>query len=472
MTDHIVWTDRSRVEEYQSCARRRWYTYHQGGVGMSPARKSLPLAVGGSVHVGLASLLQGASEDEAVVDAITDFTRYHKALALDSAEAPQPDDLSRQLTFLGDADAAEALMRVHEQRVTEYDDWLWREQMALVEGLVRAWARRRLRPLLDEYEVLEVEREGDWELSEKWKFAPEPGLLYYAPDESPSASLRFMSRPDALLRSRADGQLYLQSFKTLSTWDVRRARDAEHDMQGLSEAVEVERRLGERVMGIRYEYLRKGYRAEDKDLSAKFGLKVWSQRSHLVRAWRGDAGWCWSYDFLKDDGSASKLYWKAWRPESTWEAMTTKEWIDLLDSTEATMSAEDTTVGLAPRELGYRSVAQAQGYTVDHPLDSLFPPPQLVYRSDDQARDWIDQIEAQERRVTEGVAAVDAATDEGERRHLLNVHFPMSRRACSYPTECVYTKVCYGGEDIQRDPMGSGLYRIREANHPQERATT
>jgi hypothetical protein len=458
MANHIVWTDRSRVEEYQSCPRRRWYTYHQGGVGMSPARKSLPLAVGGSVHVGLASLLLGVSEDDTVVDAFIDSARYYKALALDSAEAPQPDELSRQLTSLGDADAAEALMRVHEQRVTEYDSWLWREQMALVEGLVRAWARRRLRPLLDEYEVLEVEREGDWELS----VCTPANIL---------TPIRFMSRPDALLRSRADGQLYLLSFKTLSTWDVRRARDAEHDMQGLSEAVEVERRLGERIMGIRYEYLLKGYRAEDRDLSAKFGLKVWSQRSHLVRAYRGDAGWCWSYDFLKDDGSASKLYWKAWRPESTWEAMTTKEWIDLMDATEATMSAEDTTVGLAPRELGYRSAAQAQGYTSDHPLDSLFPPPQMVYRSDDQARDWVDQIEAQERRVAEGVAAVEAASDEGDRRHLLNVHFPMSRRACSYPTECVYTKVCYGGEDIQRDPMGSGLYRIREANHPQEKAT-
>ena len=53
----------------------------------------------------------------------------------------------------------------------------------------------------------------------------------------------FMSRPDALLLEKSSGQLYLQSFKTTSGWDVRRARDAEHDMQGLSEGVEVERRL-------------------------------------------------------------------------------------------------------------------------------------------------------------------------------------------------------------------------------------
>ena len=77
----------------------------------------------------------------------------------------------------------------------------------------------------------------------------------------------------------------------------------------------------------------------------------------------------------------------------------------------------------------------------------------------------------QERRVAEGTAAVMAATeDEGERRHLLNVHFPMSRRACSYPSECAMTKICYGGDDIRRDPLASALYRVREVNHPQESA--
>jgi hypothetical protein len=99
----------------------------------------------------------------------------------------------------------------------------------------------------------------------------------------------------------------------------------------------------------------------------------------------------------------------------------------------------------------------------------VFPPPLTVYRQDDQLRDWIDQVEAQERRVAEGTAAVMAATeDEGERRHLLNVHFPMFRRACSYPSECAMTKICYGGDDIRRDPLASQLYKIRVPNHPME----
>lgn len=35
-------------------------------------------------------------------------------------------------------------------------------------------------------------------------------------------------------------------------------------------------------------------------------------------------------------------------------------------------------------------------------------------------------------------------------------------------TTCAYSKVCYGGEDIRRDPLASGLYKIRSVNHPQE----
>ena len=226
-----------------------------------------------------------------------------------------------------------------------------------------------------------------------------------------------------------------------------------------------------RILGIRYEYLLKGARYADRDLSSRFGLNVWAQRSHLIRAYSDGAGrWCWSYDYLKDDGAASKLYYKKWRPRAIWEDMPIRQWIDLLDTTEMAMSAYDSTVGQEPREMGYRSEAQAEGFTATHPLDDVFPAPLPVYRSDDQLRDWIEQVEAQERRVAEAVAEVGSAADEGERRSRLNVLFPQSRKSCSYPTECPMTRVCYGGDDIRQDPVGSGLYKVRECNHAQEKA--
>src|ERR1039458_1512099 len=82
------WTDRSRVESYQRCQRLRFLSYHEQGIGLEPARQSLPLAVGLAVHVGLETLLTDAqmagdkpdligymSEDKAVAAALSDFAR-------------------------------------------------------------------------------------------------------------------------------------------------------------------------------------------------------------------------------------------------------------------------------------------------------------------------------------------------------------------------------------------------------------
>ena len=141
-----------------------------------------------------------------------------------------------------------------------------------------------------------------------------------------------------------------------------------------------------------------------------------------------------------------------------------REWIDKLDATVMTVGEEN-------HELGFSCPAQSTGFLATHPLDDIFIPPIVVYRNDDDLRDWVEQIEAQERRVAEGVQAVRAAGSADEERSMLNVHFPMTRRACEYPTTCSMSRLCYGGEDIRRDPLGSGLYSIRKANHPQEVAS-
>ena len=148
--------------------------------------------------------------------------------------------------------------------------------------------------------------------------------------------------------------------------------------------------------------------------------------------------------------------------------MPIRQWIDQLDAAAMTMSGEEAAEGMAPRELGYSSPAQATGYTAKHPLDAAFLPPVTVYRNDDDLRDLVEQMEAQECEIAESVALVRATADSGERRHLLNVRFPQTRGACEYPSQCAYVKLCYGGEDIRRDPVGSGLFRPRTPNHPQE----
>jgi hypothetical protein len=525
MTQHI-YVDRSRHEQYGRCPRSRYLEYHAGPehMGIVSARKPLPLAVGSSVHAGLAALLCAArdgreqdavslaAEEEAVKVALRDFAEYQSALELPDAEAVAL--ATPEIT------ADNPISEEMNARRNEVDEYLFREQSALVEAMVRAYARRRLRPLLEQFEVLEVEREGEWLLAD-WRTYKQNsfGEEY----EDVDRELWFMSRPDALLRERESNSLYLLSYKTAASWDVRKAKDAEHDMQGMSEGIEIERRLGQwwdviqraketktpvsmgreadcspamqrylfaldappRILAVRMEYMLKGERWKDKDLSQQFGVEMRSQKSHLIRQYvavstpaRGIAGYnigdvnC-SWDFVREDGRDGSLAWQNFKSRPVWDQPGgVKAWIDKLDDAAPTMSAEDSTMGLEPRQLGYKCDAQVSGYLKEHPLDSVFIPPIIVYRNEDELRDMVDQMEAQERRIAEGVAAVQHASDEGDRHHELNVHFPQTRRACSYPTECAYTKICYGGEDIRRDPLGSGLYTIRKVNHPQENPTT
>jgi len=62
-----------------------------------------------------------------------------------------------------------------------------------------------------------------------------------------------------------------------------------------------------------------------------------------------------------------------------------------------------------------RGPAQASGFTDQHPLDEVFHPPIIVYRNDDQLRDWYESTEHQERTVAEAVEQVRAAEDVDER---------------------------------------------------------
>jgi hypothetical protein len=237
-----------------------------------------------------------------------------------------------------------------------------------------------------------------------------------------------------------------------------------------------------RIHAIRYEYLLKSQRRRDTELSQRLGVDAYSQASHLVRQYaavsvpmRGAAAYvigdvCWSWDYTRvEDQREGKLAWQTWRPRPVWEQPGgVKAWIDQLDQSAPLMSREDSTVGIEPSQVGWSGPAQALGVTKEHPLDSVFLPPVVIYRNLDELRDWVEQVESQEQTIAEHVAQVEAATDEGEKRHLLNTYFQQNRHACEFPSTCAFSKICWGGTEMQSDPIASGRFKPREINHPQE----
>jgi hypothetical protein len=207
-----------------------------------------------------------------------------------------------------------------------------------------------------------------------------------------------------------------------------------------------------RISAIRYEYLLKGERWKDKQLSEKLGIECRSQNTPLLQPYRkmgitvGDDEYGWKYEYQDAGGSSRRLDYRTWKKTYVWEHMTIQEWIDKLDRGEIQPLAGDT-------------------------LAAQFVAPITIYRSEDDLRDWVEMTEAQEVQVVQDAERVNAAQDEDEKRHLLNVLFPMTRRACEYPGTCSYVGLCYGSADIRRDPVSNGKFRVRTPNHPVEGET-
>lgn len=428
--------------------------------------------------------------------------------------------------------SGQASVEANLQAATGIDDYLRQELAALVEAMVRAYSRRRLRPLLEQFEVLEVEREGQWKLADvegagehRWQQQLGAGgiggtisvcTLCGEPTNSLAAQgscrgdrteVWFMSRLDALLLERSTNSLYLQSYKTAGSWDRRKANEAEIDMQGLSEAVDVELRLAEaweqvhaplfqslledfsleaclqmsgnkkiselvetpvarwlltlpnppRILGVRYEYLLKGQRRQDDKDAQLPGRYVFD--SPLIRAYSldgitaDDRRWGHSYSYWNLAGQNKKLDYRSWKKKPTWKFMPIATWIDRLDA----------------------GLVQPEAYDKDgRPIDVLadqFVAPIHVYRNEDDMRDMLEQLEAEEVQVARDVAAVHAVEhDEMRLRSELNKRFPQNRSACVWPGKCSMFQICYGSADMRRNPeINSELYQIRSvANHPVE----
>ena len=417
----------------------------------------IPLATGIYTHEGLSLLLQGKPIDEAVSIATGNYWKEirRRGIQIDPGE-----------------DAA----------------YVADEQCALVEGMLRAYEKVQLPRLLDQYEIVETERDETWPMSEWTEDA--------GSDFPKDYILNWMARADALLKEKCSGDLYVVSYKTASQWDSRKSRENEHDMQGLSEVAAMEYRLhtyhpiakqacygpaGDaetiaaqlfcdqnmspklrdllaelpnppRIAGVKMEFLLKGSRYKSKTDGDRI-----IQQSPLIRGYQrmnaptsGDpADLGWKREYTGEDGRSHRLDYRTWKAFNVWEQPGgVKDWIELL----------------------YQKIIQPEAGDV---LDMQFVNPIPYFRNDDDMRDWYEQTVVQERRVAESVQIIkDAIAQYGwaspEVRSLMNIHFPQYRRSCDFPSQCSFVDICFGS-NVTSDPVASGLYMIREPHHDPEK---
>jgi len=342
--------------------------------------------------------------------------------------------------------ADELIGRGLDVELGEDAQWVTDEQRALIEGLVRAYAvaPTGLQALLEQYRVLEVEREDVWE-----------GFTRAGLSED-GARIDFQARADGLLQERGSSDLYVLSFKTASNFDYRQEASNRHDVQGLSEAAVIERRLratdpDARIMGIQMVYLIKGQRTQGEE-----GGRYVTQSS-LIHPWRKEgiteAEYAWRYkwagpDVWPDSGKLrGHTLGKGWTRVDIWNDVGVKAWIDMLNS------------GTVQSDLG-------------DPFDSIVNMPLPYFRQDRDVRDWIEQAKNQEARVIQDHQALEGvrAAQPELMRSVVNALAPGYRRSCDWPSKCQFQEVCFGDSSMLTSPLSTGLYEIRRPHHHAEAA--
>ena len=405
-----MFTRRSAIVQYQRCPRSRYWQYEFSGGGLEPIRQSIPLVTGTGVHLGLASLLNGEAPQKAISASLGwyDASCERRGLKLDDLE--------------------------------DYS-FVYRQQRALIEAQIWLGHYRIIPKLREVYDILEVERQGQ------------------IPDFGAGVALNY--RPDALLRSREDGDLYILSWKTAAQVGKWTEDDARVDMQGISEMWARKNDAtpppGE-IRGVQMVFLLKGRKVpmsgQDNDVDSKqkrldspliwgyqdksFPPKLAAARyyhctgPHPMRKSKWyPTGQCEQLGKLHRRGDD-------WESFPTWEAMGVAEWMRLLDAGEVAADEGD---------------VLARQWTMPVPF----------YRTPRQTESWLRQTRTQEERIA-AVTAPDLVLSPEIRQVVMDDVFPQYTHNCNhlFGGTCPCYELCWGPPQVAESPLDSGIYQPHE----------
>lgn len=288
-----------------------------------------------------------------------------------------------------------------------------------------------------------------------------------------SKKMVLLFRPDALVRERLTGDLFLVSWKTASTFGQYTINQCMTDMQSMSEVWGVQNgksNLDVRgvsdvdgsisgsghpsaIEGVLYLFCVKGQRKFDEYL----GFKV--QNTPLAYGWvrKGptpeDDEWAWQYGWATEEMNPktgkpiSTKLGKGFRKLSIWDNYEggVKQWIDDLHHQR-----------IEPRHI--------------NALDAIFPQMMLVSRRADEIESWKRQTVASETRIQQALSASPGLVEDVQPDiETLDAEFPQHTANCyAYMSKCQFWEACFTPA-VKADPLASGLYQIRVPNHPSEK---
>lgn len=414
-----TYTDRSRILTYQRCKRERLLEYHSLGTGVRTRKMIIPLTTGIAIHDGVTRLLKGEDIEQAIKETLDTYTKEVKKRGL-------------------------------EIRDDEDELFVFNEQLTLIEALIRVYEKIQLSKILEEYEVLEVEKEIIYPLTLS-NLKHKQNCIILLGDEMCNCpelndNIILMSKPDVILRDKSTNNLVIYSLKTSSSWTDTNEKQNKYDDQGISELIATEYYYNhyadgtealihpvEQVEAIKMDFLIKGQRTSLKDDSTGGYKRI--QNSPLVHPYAQDAGFTMNFSLKYTKA-------KGWYRINIWEEMSIKEWVEFIFDNNY------------------------------DELDAMIKTPYPYVRDEDDIQDWFDSTIQQETEVKEKLDKLRTISPalEGPRevskdyRRLNNQLFPKIRGACfSYGRFCSFVEHCWGGVKIR-----SSEFEARVPHHETE----
>lgn len=456
-------TSRTHAQDYLNCRRYRYWRTLYRQTGIEPVRSSIPLVVGSSVHAAIETILGFCITNEpfdkfsAIESAVDAGLKYYRE-----------ECARRQLDIGSDEDM----------------NFVAAEQLALIEAIIRGWIAFILPQLLEEYNVVGIEREDTFKLAEiecsncggltneEYAAIAELNDLSWTKCsncEDGQIPLMWQSRADIDLQSKRTGDLYVASIKNLKQWGILQQKQYSIDMQSNSEIYAAEQARGVSYSGllmlinVKGAYKKPSKKSENSDEWVESGPKTYA--SFLVHPWKKDGitsegdEWAWTDKYQctephkfangkKCEGFKNHKLTEAqgWRKVNIWqEGISMKEWIDLLAS------------------------GKVQG--AGNPFATVMFMPEPTLKNKSVIDSWLRQVQASEVEVAQKGELINSL-EEGSREYVevLDRDWWQNSKHCLTYSEsyrCEMYAICWEGVS---EPLDSGLFQSRRPHHSLERA--
>lgn len=451
-------TSRTAALTYQTCKRKRYLGNHYGEHGLSPESIDLFLETGTSVHRGLQNLLEhcrlehpdGKFEEQCVNQSVELAIKLFR------------EDVAKASISLKETEFGQAA-------------WIIAEHECLIEGLIRAFAIKRLPSLLDEYEILSVEKDEIF-----YEFSNE--VFWQS-----KADAEFLTKDYSL-------GVVVCSIKTASEYADNTIRNLLTDMQGNSEWASVQARLlrdfrqyratkehgvnlsnydmayakyyewciennkEPKVYAVQYEHLITGeWRDDDKT-----GMR--KRRSFLVHPYKLSTMGTFSvFGNTAVSAPATSYKWKVnagrqpkgWEKINIWEDIGILNWIDMLAQGQ-----------VQPEE--------------GNPLDLLIKTSELIFRDRNdgaQLKEWYESTKYQEENIVRKLDILETHAEWARKNNnwklfetALNQLFPKETLTCwnYYGRHCEFARICHEGYNIN-DLIAANILVNRIPHHEPEK---